>query len=145
MNGEIYLALCERLKEVEAIKWIDFDSGQLSITGDRPPVAFPCCLIDLQYPTCRDTYGSNQLITLNIILKIGFQPRGDTYAAAPGEVRLKALEIFNVIEDVHRVMQGETLSDTVSDISRKRAVKVTRRDGIQVYTVTYETTFEECD
>jgi hypothetical protein len=145
MDKKIYLALCDRLKKVEDLRWVDFDEGQLSITGERPPVAFPCCLIDLQYPSCRDLDGFNQIVTLNIILKIGFQPRGETYAAAPEPVRQRALEVFDTVQKVHEAIQGELLGGMVSEIARRRAVKSVRRDGIQVYTVTYDTTFEETD
>jgi hypothetical protein len=145
MNKEIYLALCDRLKETESLRWIDFDEGQLSVTGERPPVAYPCCLIDMQYPACRDLDGRAQLVSLNIILKLGFQPRGETHAASPEKIRDRALEIFDVIEEAHRAVQGETLNGMVSEIARRRAVKTVRKDGIQVYTLTYDTTFEEMD
>ena len=145
MNKDIYLALCDRLKEVATLRWVDFDEGQLAITGERPPVAFPCCLVDLQYPACRDLDGINQIVTLNIILKVGFPPGGQTSAAAPEAVRSKALEVFDVLQKVHEAVQGEDLDGMVSEISRRRAVKTIRKDGVQVYTLTYDTTFQETD
>ena len=47
MNKEIFIAVCDRLKtEVPQLRWIDAEEGQLN-TGERPAVAFPCCLIDI--------------------------------------------------------------------------------------------------
>ena len=55
MNKEIFTALCEHIKKnVPEIRWIDFDTGQLNIASERPPVDWPCCLIDISYPSCRD-------------------------------------------------------------------------------------------
>lgn len=51
MNKEIFIAVCDRLKtEVPGLRWIDAEEGQLN-TGERPAVAFPCCLIDISYPS----------------------------------------------------------------------------------------------
>lgn len=144
MNKELFIDICDLLKkEVPELRYIDWDEGQLNIVGERPPVVFPCCLIDLQYPSCKDLDGINQLVSTNIILKIGFQPYGETNTNAPANVRDRALTVFDVIEKIHEALQGETLDDTVSEIGRRRAVKTVRKDGIQVYTVTYDTTFEE--
>ena len=40
--------------EVPALRWIDANEGQLDFyTDERPPVAFPCCLVDLAMPDVR--------------------------------------------------------------------------------------------
>lgn len=63
MNKEIFIAVCDRLKtEVPGLRWIDAEEGQLN-TGERPAVAFPCCLIDISYPSCETHMGGRQKIT----------------------------------------------------------------------------------
>ena len=49
MKREYLNQVIETLKEeVPALRWIDADEGQLDFyTDDRPPVAFPCCLVEL--------------------------------------------------------------------------------------------------
>jgi len=50
----IYNAITARLKEkVPAIRWIDFDKGQLD-SMDRPAVAFPCALLTISVSNARN-------------------------------------------------------------------------------------------
>ena len=51
MEKQIFTAVADRLKGVTAIRWIDADEGQLQ-ASERPPVAFPCCLIEMAYTSC---------------------------------------------------------------------------------------------
>ena len=73
MNKEIFIAVCDRLKtEVPGLRWIDAEEGQLN-TGERPAVAFPCCLIDISYPSCETHMGGRQKINAQIQLRVAFQ------------------------------------------------------------------------
>ena len=76
MNKEIFIAVCDRLKtEVPGLRWIDAEEGQLN-TGERPAVAFPCCLIDISYPSCETHMGGRQKINAQIQLGWPFKPEG---------------------------------------------------------------------
>lgn len=143
MNAEIFNAICAQLETVAELKYIDFDEGQLSITSERPAVAFPCCLVDISYPDCRDLDEQEQLITAAITLKMAFVPMGETRVGAPSLVRGRALAIFSTIGKVHDSLQAFTGGDLFSPMSRKRAISATRPDKIKVYTITYNTTFRE--
>ena len=80
MNKEIFIAVCDRLKtEVPGLRWIDAEEGQLN-TGERPAVAFPCCLIDISYPSCETHMGGRQKIKAQIQLRVAFQAGGSTNA-----------------------------------------------------------------
>ena len=47
MEKELFIALCDQLKnKVPELRWIDSDQGQLNVS-ERPPVAFPCCLVEM--------------------------------------------------------------------------------------------------
>lgn len=143
MNKEIFIALCDHLeKEVPEIRWIDEDAGQLNTQTDRPAVDFPCCLIDIQYPDCKDTNETEQLISATINLKLAFLPAGETNNKAPDEVRSRALQRFVIIEKVQDCMQGWTADEILSPISRKSA-KGINIGKIKVYTIVYSTTFRE--
>ena len=78
MNNEIFVALCDRLeKEAPSLRWIDEDLGQLNVgNSTRPAVDFPCCLIDIHYSDCRDLTDTEQLVKLNITLKLAFPYQG---------------------------------------------------------------------
>jgi hypothetical protein len=144
MNKELFVALSDHIeKSVPELKWIDWDEGQLTIAGERPPVAFPCCLIGIEYANCRDLDERTQLVTANVTLRLGFTPSGETSAAAPRLVRDRALHHFDVIERLQLKLQGCELGGIVSAISRARATRTVRKDKVAVYTVVYTTTFQE--
>jgi hypothetical protein len=142
MNKEIYIALCDRLTLlVPALKWIDFDYGQIDSQAERPPVAFPACLIDVAYQTCSDQAGTDQLVKANITLRLAFDRTGETYHKSP--VRSAALAVLNVLATVHAAMQGWNSAGAFAPLSRVSAQRERRRDGLQVFRVTYTTDFEE--
>ena len=59
MKKEIMKAVMDRIRqEIPALRWIDADEGQLDFQDSRPPVAFPCCLIELYYPPHGATHRS---------------------------------------------------------------------------------------
>lgn len=145
MNKDIFVALCDRLeKEVPSIRWIDEDLGQLGMTDSmRPAVDFPCCLIDIQYSDCRDLTDTEQLVKLNITLKLAFPYRGESYAKAPEEIRERALSRYAVVSEVHECLQGWTADEIFSPLSRRSGRPSVIAGGIKTYTLVYETTLEE--
>lgn len=145
MNAELFISLCDFLeKEVPELRWIDEDEGQLNTSeGIRPPVDFPCCLIDIHYPTCKDINETEQVVSAQIVLKIGFQNMGETYNKAPRPVRKKALERLAVVEKVQNVSQGWTADDTIEPLSRKSAHSSLLANRTKIYTITYNTVFQE--
>ncbi len=83
MNKEIFIAVCDRLKtEVPQLRWIDAEEGQLN-TGERPAVAFPCCLIDISYPSCETHMGGRQKIKAQMQLRVAFQAGGGVQMRQP--------------------------------------------------------------
>ena len=104
MNKEIFIAVCDRLKtEVPGLRWIDAEEGQLN-TGERPAVAFPCCLIDISYPSCETHMGGRQKIKAQIQLRVAFQAGGSTNAAAPKLVREHALSCMDTLDKIHEAL-----------------------------------------
>ena len=51
--------------------------------------------------------------------------------------------MLDTVEKLHDVLQGETLGDTVSTLSRSRATMQTRSNKIVVFNLIYSTTFQE--
>ena len=75
MNKELFVALCDHIeRSVPEIRFIDFDRGQLSASGERPPVDWPCCLLSIDYTNCRDlaVEVNTQLVMADITLRVAF-------------------------------------------------------------------------
>ena len=141
MNKEIFLSICDRLtSQVPALRWVDWDSGQLDIQSERPPVAFPACLVEIEYPQCEEIGAEMQLVTCNVTLRLAFWPQGETSSVSP--VREAALAAFDTIGQVHAALQGWS-TEALSIFSRLSAKAERRKDGLKVYRVVYQTTFTE--
>ena len=133
MNKEIFIAVCDRLKtEVPGLRWIDAEEGQLN-TGERPAVAFPCCLIDISYPSCKTHMGGRQKINAQIQLRVAFQAGGSTNAAAPKLVREHALSCMDTLDKIHEALQWWNGGNLFNPMRRLRGAPEKRADGLKVY------------
>jgi hypothetical protein len=137
----IYTAVMSRLKsEVEELKWIDLDEGQLDRGGDRPSVAFPCALISVDLPQCVDlTTSGVQQCTALVTVRIIQNPLSRTNASAPAEVRETSLQRLDLIEKVSKILHTFK-SDGFSSFSRTRQSKEARAD-LLAYRIEFQTTF----
>jgi hypothetical protein len=139
----IYTAVMAQLKEqVEELKWIDLDRGQLDYSaGDRPPVAFPAVLIGIALPRCETLYGKVQHCQATVTVRIAQNPPvSRTAAGAPADVRENALQCYDLIERIHAVLQ-DFGTPAFNELSRIRQKKETRADGLFVYEIEYATEF----
>lgn len=141
MDKELFIAVCDRLKQtVPQIRWIDIDEGQLG-AGDRPAVAFPCCLVDISYPSCATHMGGKQNIKAQIQIKIAFQAAGNTNSSAPLKVREQALNYLDTLADIHKALQWWNGGNLFNPMRRLRCIPEKRTDGLKVYNAVYETEF----
>lgn len=144
MDKQIYLAISERLSAmVPELNWIDYDWGQLN--DERPAVAFPCVLIDIAYPDCKNLAegagATEQMVNAAVTIKLAFQPLGDSQVNAPDSSRMAALKPLDTIDSLHKALQGWNDGGTFAGLSRRRGGSVPRRDRLKVYNLVYETTF----
>lgn len=141
MDDLIFTSIMERLQaKVAELRWLDLDFGQLYV-AERPPVAFPCVLIDLSYINCETlSGGDNQKITARVTLRVGFRAPGATSAAAPKAVRSEALLFFRALTKIQRALQWWRPCDRTNRLKRRSCVPEQRADGIKCYLMTYECT-----
>lgn len=98
MEKELFIALCDQLKnKVPELRWIDSDQGQLNVS-ERPPVAFPCCLVEMSYPQCTTHMAGKQRVRVRFQLQVAFNVWGTANASAPQESREKALQQYDTAE-----------------------------------------------
>ena len=145
MYKELFTAVCDRLeKEVPQLRWIDADMGQLSSRGDsRPPVTFPCALVEISYPSCDTLSGGKQRINAEIHLRIGFDVPGPTNSKVPDRYRDMALSYMDVLDKVHQAMQWWDGGRLFNPMKRMKAVPEKVSTGFRTYLLTYTTAFVE--
>lgn len=142
MNKEIFIALCNHIEQcVPEVRWIDADEGQLNVSGHRPPVAFPCVLIDMSYPQTEALQAGREKVRAQFTLRVAFEGFGSTNSAAPAPVRERALERLDILEKIHKAVQWWHFNHLINPMRRQRVVAERRQDGLKVYSMTYETAF----
>jgi len=133
----LYNAVTKRLKtEVPELRLIDMDYGQLDQA--QPSVAYPCALITLNFPNCKNLTDDIQDCTCEIIVRLGFNPlnNGSTATHAPEEVREQSLKPYDTIASVYKALQG------FYDMERKSQGKEAK-DSLFVYKMAFKCDFED--
>lgn len=138
----IYNDILSRLKkQVPAIKWIDFDTGQLE-SIERPAVAFPCALISISISGANDITDHLQNCKGRIKVRLAFDQQMRTEASAPANVRDTSLQPYDVIADVYRALQGFATIH-FDPLSRVRQDKENSRHGLFIYFIEFNVEFED--
>jgi hypothetical protein len=105
--AQLYLDLSTYLKTaVPALKWIDQDFGQLEIYEYRPNVNFPCVLIDFSAAQFENQSRLVQSGFLTVTIRLGFAPFSQSYQEAPLNVKEKALEYYDLEQELYKALQG---------------------------------------
>lgn len=141
MEKELFIAVCDRLKEaVPELRWIDADEGQLNVS-ERPPVAFPCCLVEMSYPQCENHTAGTQRVRVQFALRVAFNCCAATNAAAPVAVREPSPATARYVAANSRSIAVVELRASDQSRARVRVTPERRSDGLKVYTAVYESAF----
>lgn len=141
--ANIYIALQDRLQTyVPELQWIDHDLGQLeAYDGGRPPVAWPCLLIDFNETTFEQRQG-HQHGEMMIQLRLGYDQYQQTHAEVPEYVQQQALDYYEVEHKVHLALQAQGLSLLANPLIRVSATTEKREnDNFRVRRLVYKATF----
>lgn len=138
----IYTAIMARLKEkVPALRWIDFDTGQLE-TSERPPVAFPCALLTISVNNARNITDHIQDCSGQLRVRLAFDHQMKTDSVTPSAHLESALEPYDVIADVYAALQGFH-TENFDALTRTRQEKENGRHGLFVYFIEFAVNFED--
>lgn len=129
---------------ITSLKYIDEDWGQLDDYSPNPPTKFPLALIDIgnldysQIGNDRKAIPQNrQMATGTIIITIANIRISNTSFKSPKQQKDNVWEIWNIIEDVHKCLQGYRPDLNCRGMARTNLRRVKRDDGIQEYEITY--------
>ncbi len=138
----IYNALLEQIeKEVPEIKWIDLDCGQLD-TNERPPVAFPACLLNIGIPDIQTIADTIQYCKADITVRLVFDNKGRTANNTNEQEREKSLKIYDTIANVYRALQGFS-TENFDALNRTSQGKEKSRHGYFQYRIDFSCEFED--
>ena len=133
-----------QIKDIANLRYVDEDWGQLDYYSPNFPVQWPCVLIDINdvnYSNIgRDktkTPVNRQMADVVCTLKVANLRLTNTSAKAPQNQKDNVWSIFNLLEEVHKKLQGFNPSAESGSLIRIRQSRQFREDGVQVYLVSY--------
>lgn len=138
----IYQKLKELLKEIEGIKYIDLDKGQMERYNQRPSVLFPAALIKITLPRCTDITTTVQDCTASITIRLAFDFTGDTSSLTPDDIEEESLAYFDLADEVYVKLQGWG-NEEMNELSRRQAIPENRNDGYNVLRLEFSTEFQD--
>ena len=140
--ANIFLALQQRIQSaVPTIKYIDQDLGQLS--NARPPVSWPCVLIDFEDFSFDDLSEQVQLSSGVVVLRLGFAPHSGSSQATPSTYIQQALGYYDIEWALHKAIHGWTPGGDVGSLTRTSVTTQKRNDNYRVREIRYSLSFED--
>lgn len=124
----------QKLVALEFLSYVGEDWGQLDYYKDRPPVTFPCALIDTGGAKYSNrSRGSQDGEGVLLIRYADFQA---TRVSATAPDNTRGFEIIDNLSEIHKAVQGLT-GELFSGLTRVRVSKVRRDDGIREFEIEY--------
>lgn len=134
---ELYELIVAELKTVSAIKWIDFNYGQLE--NEKMGLKFPCALIELKANNNDIDESGSQEKKWTVQLRLAWDAMGSRTAGdTPESVLSRSLAWSATAKQVYELFQG-------SELGNYNAFECTsegqepRSDGKVVYKYTFNT------
>lgn len=137
---DIFLYLRQLVKLSPSIRWFDLEKGQLSNYEERPPIDFPAVLVNIEYPSTSKVTGKQQQCTVTITVDIAFDFMDDTSSITPDNILEKSLEVFDIADEVHEILQGAMDVTVIRTPLERTSVRSPKRaDGIKILQYVYST------
>lgn len=140
--ANIFLAIQARIKDnAPYIKHTDQELGQLKQA--RPPVSWPCVLIDFEDFEFDNLSENVQTAAGTLVLRLGFAPYSNTAAATPAPYTAMALGYYDMEWQLHKLMQGWHPLADVGSLCRISTATQKRTDNYRVREIRYSLAFED--
>ncbi len=141
--AQLFLALQVHIKStVTSISYVAQDTGQLAVKG-RPPVTFPCVLIDIDKFSFSNLGEGVQTANGEVLLKLGFAPISPTAHNTPNEYKEMAINYYDLEWALHKALHGWCANDSFGSMIRVSADTQCRTDGYRVREIRYGVTFDD--
>ncbi len=142
--AKLFIAIQGRIADnVSAIVHIAPDLGQLSVKT-RPPVSWPCALIDFEDFTFSNLGEHVQVASGTIVIKLGFAPHSPAAQNTPEEYRDSAISYYDIEWDLHKVLHGWTPTGAeFGGLTRISVTNQRRSDSYRVRELRYAISFDD--
>lgn len=139
----IYMQLIKQIQDkVPAIRWIDLNTGQLEVPfadNQRPPVSYPCVVIDITIDHTTSITDTLQECDATIVLTIADDRH---YRTSSNTTPFPALNQYELIADIYSALQGYSdEADQFTPLNRTRQERLRSNSGLFLYRITFTTSF----
>lgn len=156
--GQMLVAMQERLKDqVTELRWIDQDFGQLEVEAERPPVSFPCALIDFTGSQFSQLLQNVELAdNCGISVRVVHAPYSNTNHLTPVASKEMALQYYETENKVYKALKGwnptyvyhegeedEETIDLCQPLNRIADGTEKREDALRVRAMMFATSYED--
>ena len=101
---QIIKSILKKLQEVEELKFIDVNFGQLAL--ENPAVDFPCALIDVEHIDYSSIKGGYQIAEASIDITLAFKIYAPTSVGTPKEQQKLGLQHYKIIKKVSSLLHN---------------------------------------
>lgn len=133
-----------KLSEINGLKYIDENWGQLDYYSPNMPVMWPCCLIDINdgdFSNLGKDLGKKpkerQMGNFALKIILANLKLGNTSQRAPQLQKNNGWLIWKLMQSVHEKLHGFTPGENCSKLIRRSFQRTLRDDGVQEYHITY--------
>ena len=141
--ANIFLSLQAHIQSsVTAITYIDQDLGQLK-TSTRPPVSWPCLLIDFEDFDFENLSENVQIAKGTVTLRLGFATYSNSSQATPTAYLQQSISYYDIEWALHKAIQGWAPGDCFGSLIRTSATTQKRTDNYRVRELRYSIAFED--
>lgn len=132
----VFLSISDKITtEVAAVRWVDFDLGQLD-QQEIPAVSFPACLISFDNAAFVNLGANGQMAPMTIKLRVAFKLYERTHSKAATQYRSEALEHLDILDAIHSAINNLS-GDDFNSLTRMN-IRNEKRADLRVYEMTYE-------
>ena len=143
-EANLYTEILERLKtEVPELQYIEQDLGQLENYELRPPVAWPCVLMDLDDFDFSDDGG--ELIQEGdgfVQIRVGLVQYSQSNNLVPDNIRENALYYMEVTQKVYVALHGWAPTG-FGRLVRRKMITEKRDDDIRVKVLRFSVSYKD--
>lgn len=142
--SDLFMAIQQRIAhDAPSIVHIAHEHGQLNTKG-RPPVSWPCVLIDFEDFKFSNLSEYVQMASGTVVIKLGFAPQSPTTQGTPDPYKLSALSYYSIESELHLALHGwSPVEDECGSLCRVSATTQKRTDMYRVRELRYSITFDD--
>jgi len=141
--ASIFMAIRQHIMDASnAAIYVDQDLGQLR-NNSRPPVTWPCILIDFEDFRFEDMGEHVQTAKGTVVFQLGFAPRSNSAQATPDQYVQQALSYYEYEFALHQLIHGWSPAEASGSLIRTSAATQKRSDKYRVRELRYSLAFQD--